>query len=104
MNTLRNGRETAALATPGAARRFLPPPCPLCLAYIPSQPFHARVAVTKFKSSPADGSQAAVPSFEFGTFGTHPLLMVTAFGLLAPLATVAYKTYESLLGISHTDL
>jgi len=52
--------------------------------------------------APADGSQAAIPSFEFGTFGTHPLLMVTAFGLLSPVATVAYKTYESLLGVSHT--
>ena len=27
--------------------------------------------------APADGSEAAVPSFEFGTFGTHPILMVT---------------------------
>ena len=51
---------------------------------------------------PADGSQAAVPSFVFGTFGTHPILMVTAFGLLSPIATVSYKTYESLLGVSHT--
>ena len=60
--------------------------------------------ITKYYDfgSPADGSQAAVPSFEFGTFGTHPLLMVTAFGLLSPVATVAYKTYESLLGLSHT--
>jgi hypothetical protein len=60
--------------------------------------------ITKYYDfgSPADGSQAAVPSFEFGTFGTHPLLMVTAFGLLSPVATVAYKTYESLLGVSHT--
>lgn len=54
-------------------------------------------------SVPADGSQAAIiASFEFGTFGTHPLLMVTAFGLLSPVATVAYKTYESLLGVRHT--
>lgn len=60
--------------------------------------------ITKYYDfgTPADGSQAAVPSFEFGTFGTHPLLMVTAFGLLSPLATVLYKTYESLLGVSHT--
>ena len=59
--------------------------------------------ITKYYDfgAPADGSQAAIPSFEFGTFGTHPLLMVTSFGLLSPLATVAYKTYESLLGVSH---
>lgn len=40
-------------------------------------------------------------SYPFGTFGLHPLLMVTAFGLCSPVAMVSYKTYEYLLGVSH---
>ena len=38
---------------------------------------------------------------KFGDFGLHPVLMVTAFGLLSPIAAVTYKTYESVLGLSH---
>jgi len=37
----------------------------------------------------------------FGSLGTHALCMVSAFGLLSPVATLAYQTYESLLGVSH---
>ena len=37
----------------------------------------------------------------FGSLGTHALFMVSAFGLLSPVATLAYQTYESLLGVSH---
>ena len=43
-------------------------------------------------------------SFPFGTFGLHPLLMVTAFGLCSPVAMVSYKTYEYLLGLSHSTV
>ena len=39
--------------------------------------------------------------FPFGSFGLHPILMVSAFGLCSPVAVVSYKTYEHFLGASH---
>ena len=38
---------------------------------------------------------------QWGSFLLHPLLMTLAFGVLAPIGTVAYATYERLLGLSH---
>ena len=38
---------------------------------------------------------------EWKTFALHPLLMSLAFGLLGPIGAVSWRTYESVLGMSH---
>ena len=37
----------------------------------------------------------------WASFALHPALMTLAFGLLAPIGSVAYRTLEMLLGVSH---
>lgn len=38
----------------------------------------------------------------FQSFGMHPIMMAAAFIFLSPIGALSYKTYEHLLGLSHS--
>jgi len=41
-------------------------------------------------------------TFGWASFALHPLLMTVAFAVLAPIGAVSWRTYEHMLGMSHS--
>ena len=44
------------------------------------------------------------PLLRFSTFALHPLLMMVAFCLCAPVGAVSWRVYHDYLGVSHAKV